>query len=367
MFRRLVIASLVLSSLTTIGQVSAPKYVNEFLNMGVGARAYGLGGAVVTQNNGAGSGYWNPAGLCNGTYHQSMQLMHAEYFGGIAQYDFVGYSKRLDNSGGPSAYMSLNLIRLGVDNIPNTTQLYDNNGNIDYSRISYFSSADYALIGTYSAQGLPKWMHQKENSKWHHQYGFNTKIIYRQIGDFARAFGFGLDAGWQANNDKWNLGIAVKDITTTFNIWSFTLDAATQAVFDSTQNTLPKNGLELALPRAIAGISRNFQIGNIQLLPELDVVLTTDGRRNTLISSNTGSIDVKTGVEFSYKKWLSLRAGVQNVEKDNAVPSIGLGVTLKQIQLDYALANIGNQNGMMYTNLFSLNWTQSQPRRSKVK
>ena len=41
----------------------APKYSNEFLAIGVGADALGLGNSVVAQTGGVMSGYWNPAGL----------------------------------------------------------------------------------------------------------------------------------------------------------------------------------------------------------------------------------------------------------------------------------------------------------------
>ena len=44
-------------------QAQTRKYSNEFLNIGVGARALGMGNANVTSVNGVYSGYWNPAGL----------------------------------------------------------------------------------------------------------------------------------------------------------------------------------------------------------------------------------------------------------------------------------------------------------------
>ena len=41
-------------------------------------------------------------------------------------------------------------MRLGVDNILNTTQMIDSEGNIDYDKISKFSTSDYAGIISYA-------------------------------------------------------------------------------------------------------------------------------------------------------------------------------------------------------------------------
>jgi len=39
------------------------KYAGEFMAIGVGGRANGMGGAYVAVTNDVTSGYWNPAGL----------------------------------------------------------------------------------------------------------------------------------------------------------------------------------------------------------------------------------------------------------------------------------------------------------------
>ena len=38
------------------------------------------------------------------------------------------------------------MIRFGVDDIMNTSNLIDNEGNVDYNRIELFSTADYAFL-----------------------------------------------------------------------------------------------------------------------------------------------------------------------------------------------------------------------------
>jgi hypothetical protein len=63
------------------------KYSNEFLSVGVGARALSMANANVASTNDVTSGYWNPAGLLGQKSNIQIGLMHAEYFAGIAKYD----------------------------------------------------------------------------------------------------------------------------------------------------------------------------------------------------------------------------------------------------------------------------------------
>src|SRR5262245_39145801 len=74
------------------------KYSNEFLNIGVGARALGMGNANVASTEGVNAGYWNPSGLLKQKNDLEVGLMHAEYFAGIAKYDYLGASKRIDSN-----------------------------------------------------------------------------------------------------------------------------------------------------------------------------------------------------------------------------------------------------------------------------
>ena len=119
-------------SLTTHGQ-AVRKYSNEFMNIGVDAAALGMSNAVTGYTGDVNSGYWNPAGLLK-IEDSEAALMHASYFANIAQYDYAAYAKKIDDR---SAW-GVSLIRFGVDDILNTTQLIDSEGNIDYNRINLY-------------------------------------------------------------------------------------------------------------------------------------------------------------------------------------------------------------------------------------
>ncbi|HNH66391.1 MAG TPA: hypothetical protein PLB72_06070, partial [Bacteroidia bacterium] len=75
---------------------TAPKYSNEFLNLGVGGRALGMGGAQVSQVNDVTAGYWNPAGLVRSRGDIQLAFMHNEYFAGIAKYDYLALTAPID-------------------------------------------------------------------------------------------------------------------------------------------------------------------------------------------------------------------------------------------------------------------------------
>ena len=73
-----------------------PKYSNEFLNIGVGARALGMSNSVIASTDDVTSGYWNPTGLLNIDSDLQIGLMHSEYFAGIAKYDYGAIAKKID-------------------------------------------------------------------------------------------------------------------------------------------------------------------------------------------------------------------------------------------------------------------------------
>ncbi|PJA07799.1 MAG: hypothetical protein COX70_05550 [Flavobacteriales bacterium CG_4_10_14_0_2_um_filter_32_8] len=329
---------------------SSRKYSNEFLAIGVGARALGMSGSYVTTVNDVTSGYWNPAGLTQINKDFQIGLMHAEYFAGIAKYDYGAFAANIDSA---SAF-GFSIVRFGVDDIPNTTQLIDADGNIDYDRISSFSAADYAFLFSYARKSKIKGL----------RYGANVKIIYRKVGEFAKAWGFGLDAGAQYDYKNWKFGLMARDITSTFNAWSFSLTEETIDVFNRTNNEIPNNSTEVTLPKAIFGIGRGIKISNkFDMIGEIDFDLSTDGKRNVLITGDPVSIDPHIGFEVGYSQMIFLRLGVGNIQKVTDIlendkisyqPNFGIGIQFRGIAIDYALSDIGDQSVALYSNIFSL-------------
>ena len=341
-----------MSILPVLGQSSAPKYSNEFLSIGISARALGMSNTVVASVNDVTGGYWNPAALTLIESDIQLGVMHSEYFAGIAKYDYGSFAMALPEK---NAAVGLSIIRFGVDDIPNTLYLVEADGSINYDNITAFSVADYAFLGSY-AQKL----------KWHNlRVGGNIKVVHREAGDFATAWGFGLDAGAQMDLNNWKFGATFKDITSTFNAWSFSFTEEEKQVLLATGNIIPENSLEITTPKLILGAAYDFTLNeNFGLLAEVNADITTDGRRNVLISADPISIDPHLGIEADYKEFIYVRAGVGNVQRyipDDLFeeawtmqPNIGLGVEIGPVMLDYAYTNIGKQSEVLYSHVFSL-------------
>ncbi len=334
------------------------KYSNEFLNIGAGARGLAMGGAQVSTTSDGTAGYWNPAGLVGVKDYPSVHLMHAEYFAGIGKYDYGSLAIPLSDQ---KRVVALSVLRFAVDDIPNTLFLVEPDGSVNYNNIRTFSSADYAFLLSY-AQKI------KDDDDEKLSFGGNAKIIHRKVGSFATAWGFGLDAGVQYTHKRLKLGLSARDITTTFNAWSFTFNDREKEVLYLTNNDIPIKSTEMTAPRLIAGGSYLFNFNtNFSLLAEANLDLTFDGQRNTVISSKAINIDPKIGLEANYQNNLFFRAGISNFQKALAdgdtlnqkkvwiyQPSIGAGFRIKNVVIDYAFTNLANQSNPLYTHIFSL-------------
>jgi len=325
-------------------------FSNEFLNLGVDAASFGMGKAVIASSSDVNSVYWNPAGLTHIEDYQG-SLMHAEYFQGIGKYDYAGFAKPIN---GESAF-AVSIIRFGVDDILNTTELIDSQGNINYDNISLFSAADYALTVGYARKFLLLGI----------DIGFNGKVIHRQIGDFASSWGFGLDAAVQYETEnEWKFGLMLRDITTTFNAWSIDTEE-----YDKIKNTIPgqnnvqPESLELTKPKAQLGVARSFELfRDFNLLTEFDLNMRFT-QTHDLISTSFMSINPAIGFQLDYQHMVFLRGGINNFQQikdfddQNSTsfePNFGVGFRYKGIQVDYALANIGGASGTLYSNIFSV-------------
>lgn len=353
--------------LTTISTLCAQKYSNEFLSIGVGARAQGMAGAQLAHVGDATAGFWNPAGLANIDADLQLAAMHNEWFASIGRYDYVGFAAPILNK---SRHVGFTFIRFGVDNIPNTLSLYDKDGTVNYNNVTTFNAADYAFMLHYAQRfdsiGL--------------SIGITPKVVHRKVGPFATSWGFGIDIGAQLRRGDWSFGLMLKDISTTFNAWSFGFTEEEKETLSLTNNEIPIQSMEITYPTLGFGVAyiKDFKVGTpkegkkqkyIGLTAELDINMTTDGRRNTLVSANPISLDPMLGLELHYDNLIFLRGGINNIQQFKDIsnnmkwavqPNFGVGFRIYKFYIDYALgvnaggAILDNVQGAILSHIVSL-------------
>ncbi|WP_052596766.1 PorV/PorQ family protein [Aureispira sp. CCB-QB1] len=364
MLRLLFIASAIFA---LVSSVNAQKYSNEFLSIGVGARAQAMAGAQIAQVNDATAGFWNPAGLTGVDTDLQLAAMHNEWFASIGRYDYVGLAAPIMNK---AHYLGFTFIRFGVDNIPNTLTLYEKDGTINYNNVTTFNAADYAFMLHYA----------KRFESLGLSVGVTPKVVHRKIGPFATSWGFGIDIGAQYRRGDWQFGLMLKDISTTFNAWSFNFTEEEKQVLDITGNDIPVKSMEITRPTVGLGVAyhKDFKIGTpkegkkqkyIGLTTELDFNMTTDGRRNVLISADPISFDPALGLELHYNNLVFLRGGINNIQQfkdisDNqkwaVQPNFGVGFRIYKFYVDYALglnaggAILDNTQGAILSHIVSI-------------
>ncbi|WP_313504356.1 putative type IX sorting system protein PorV2 [Kaistella carnis] len=350
--KKLFFATLLATGICSEAQI-VRKYSNEFLSIGAGARGLAMGGAVISNQNDVYSPMWNPAGLLGIDRDWQGAAMHAEYFESIAKYDYLAFAKPLDNNGGVFA---ISIVRLGIDNILNTTQLIDPEGNIDYDKITSFSQSDYAALLSYA-------FHPGGNQKL--DVGVNAKLVYRNVGKFASGYGFGFDVGAiYHSDDGWNYGAVLKDATTTVNFWTVNQKELSTVVNGEEFNPAPKDKLEITMPKLNIGVSKNFELSReFELLPEAG--LNVDfAKTAAVISTDFVSITPYAGAELKFQDMIFVRVGlnrfqtitdIENLKrKVSFQPSAGIGIKYQGLTLDYAITNSGIGGSNFYSNFFSL-------------
>jgi hypothetical protein len=310
----IVVALLVTAMSASPAQVIG-KYAGEFLAIGVGGRALGLGGAHAALASDATAGYWNPAALARIGYPELM-LMHDERFGSLLNYDFAAVAI----PSGAQASLGLSVIRLGVDGIPDTRNawvdvngngLFDDDNRPEYDKITYFSAADWGVLVTYATRAGETFA-----------YGANLKLIYRDLAE-ASGTGLGFDVGaLYTPVEGLSFGANVQDITTTFIAWS-------------TGRT------ELITPTLKLGSAYEFEFLGGRFAPTVDVDLRFENRRFASVASiGSVSLDPRLGIEFDLRRTIALRVGYSDVRQ----LTLGAGLHLRKLDIDYCFARFGSRD-----------------------
>jgi hypothetical protein len=238
------------------------------------------------------------------------------------------------------------VIRLGVDDIPNTenagynvitgdplSNINDPNFRIDPNKVTYFNAADWAFYFTYS---------KKESEDF--SYGANVKIIRRELGD-ASATGLGLDVGlWYTPFENVQLGANLQDVTTTFLAWS-----------------TGRN--ELISPTMKVGSAYFIEAFGGRFAPAIDCDVRFENRKYASMAHlGPVSLDFHSGLEYQFKSLGALRVGYSDVKQ----LTMGAGIRLPKLSIDYSFAKFDATNQLGNTHRISLMFTLESEQFKRV-
>jgi hypothetical protein len=341
--RKELIVALVLWMILVV-PASATRYAGEFLEIGVGGRALGMGGAYCALAEDPSSFFWNPAGLAR-VPGISVWGMYSNQFGSfgdpLAQHSVLGVVVPISGS-----ILGLHWVRLAVDEIPIFPDYTDSSFDFRKNQIDgipqgYFDDSEDALFISFARMN-------KVNLDFGWAFfavpleiplGINLKMIRQKLYT-EEAWGIGADAGMQLRfnlfdmfgkpfNGSVALGITYQDFTKTSIDWG-------QVGNQDNIDVIPQNlRVGVAYVQPINALKSEFRFERV--------------------SNSRYPYDGRLGLEYIYDKMASLRFGFTRLDWgkfvsglwddiDFATWTAGAGLHYWRLTCDYAFlkAELGN-------------------------
>jgi len=261
----------------------------QFLKIGAGARPAGMGEAFVSISDDANALYWNPAGLAS-SMNTEVMLSHNKWLSDI---DFQSVScilpvnKLFFNNRESLGFSVLYLHMGGIDG-------YDIDRFGNPLRINSFSVNDISVTGAYSVKISRNFF-----------TGANIKFVQEKLAFFetnAYAFDFGLMFRKDFGGDVFKSGFCAQNIGTDIR-------------YLSEISPLPKN----------FKLGASYQAFNRRLLVGVEADKPADN-----------AYQYAGGLEFYLHQALAVRMGYNTKYSNVSGYSLGIGINISGINLDYA-------------------------------
>lgn len=301
----------------------------QFLKIGVGTKAIGMGGAFTASASDVSAMYWNPAGIAS-IYSREAQFNHIDWITDV-NYDFASFAMRTGDIGTIGAFVSV----LSMDEmLVRTNELPEGTGE--------FFNSGALQIGLSFARELTD----------NFSIGFNTKYIREHIWNMA-ASGFAIDIGtlYKLNIfNEFRLGASISNFGSKMKMEGRDVLKVVQT--GGAQGNLINHEVEL----------EEYDLPLIFRVGIAADVIKQDMHRLTLaldaIHPNDNTESINSGMEYSWNDIVSVRAGYKSLFEQNGEQglTLGLGLNYRLIEsvylhIDYAYEDFGNLKYIQYLTL----------------
>ncbi len=286
----------------------------EFLKIGVGSRATGMGGAYVAVSDDASALYWNPAGIAK-IENNEILTTHNRWIGDL-NFNFIGAVFNFDKIG----HVGFSLTMLSVpEMLVRTEDFQEGTGET-------FDAADYAVGVSYAG-----------NVGERFSIGGTVKYIQQRIWH-TKAHAFAIDIGTKFKTDF--LGGMVIGAT----IYNFGTDLQMRGrdlrTFVDPDPTSDGNNDQIPVNFETDkwNLPLNFQFGvSLKALdtPMHSILLAVDARHP---SSNYESVNV--GGEYGFQNKVFLRGGYEALFLDDIEAGLNAGLGIHQTLFNGVMAKL---------------------------
>jgi hypothetical protein len=296
----------------------------QFLKIGVGARAMGLGGSFTAIANDVSTLYWNPAGITN-IPKFSLSVSHTEWFADIS-HDFAGIVYPFSSS--DMIALSVTALNTGEQEVTTVTQPEGTGVYYDVSDLSIGLTYARALTDRFSVGLTVKYIQQT-------LYNESANTFAIDIGSFLRTGFHDLVIAMSISNFGGSMQLDGRDLITITDINS---NVSGNHNPDALLKTEP-----WPLPLIFrVGVAMNLVGGN-------DPLIHSENNRFTLaidgIHPNDNTEKLHIGSEYAWSETIFARVGYRvnyDVEKWTFGVGVKLDIATQQAAFDYALIDFND-------------------------
>lgn len=308
-----------LAALCLPGVLGATKYAGEIFQMSPGVANQAMGNTGITNAEAISAAWWNPA-LLSLQGDRGLELMHAEQFEGLMQFNHISAVLGTQNR------LGLVVTHIGIDNIAIT--------GLENDSLPPSASNPPVVLKRVNNNDLMAFFGISSSTRDNFHIGVTPKLAYRSLAQ-KTGFGFGADLGvlWEIGT-KLKLGGVAKDFFITQMFWE---NGTHESVY-------PSAHVELGYETRITSKEIPLQI-------RLGAETLVEGRKSAAtLDAGIFSADFHAGIAVAPIPQVKLMAGY-----DIDSVTAGLGIYISKLAVEYAIKP-GSQDDLGYSQRISAGW-----------